>query len=79
MSAVILSAGHRVCVCLCAGITRLGSGAELSTGAIRSSAAGPYYIEEGGTSGVYSQDAAFSTGLQYLQPQSFLKTKPAPL
>ena len=79
MGAVILSAGLRVCVCLCAGITRLGSGAELSTGAIRSSAAGPYCIEEGGTSGVYSQDTAFSTGLQYLQPQSFLKTKPAPL
>lgn len=68
MGAVILSAGHRVCVCLCAGITRLGSGAELSTGAIRISAAGPYCIEEGGTSGFYSQNAAFSTGLQYLQP-----------
>ena len=79
MGAVILSAGHRVCVCLCAGITRLGSGAELSTGAIRSSAVGPYCIEEGGISGFYSQYAAFSTVLQYLQPQSFLKTKPAPL
>ena len=37
------------------------------------------YIQKGGISGFYSQDAAFSTVLQYLQPQSFLKTKPAPL
>jgi hypothetical protein len=34
---------------------------------------------KGGISGFYSQDAAFSTVLQYLEPQSFLKTKPAPL
>ena len=37
-----------------------------------------FYIRKGGISGFYSQDAAFSTVLQYLQPQKFFKNKTRP-